>query len=108
MYDTSRRLGLPLMAGSSVPLAERIPAWEMPAGAVVEEAVAVHGGGLESYDFHGLEILQSIVEARRGGETGLASVEFVTGDALWRAAEERRWSPALAEAALAAELGRRV
>jgi hypothetical protein len=106
MYDTSRQLGIPLMAGSSVPLAQRRPALELPANAAIEEAVAIHGGGVESYDFHGLEVLQSLVEARRGGETGVARVEFLAGDALWRAAREGRWSTALAEAALAAELGR--
>jgi hypothetical protein len=108
MADTSRRLGIALMAGSSVPLAQRRPALELPAGTAIEEAVSIHGGGLESYDFHGLEVLQSLVEARRGGETGVAAVEFLSGAALWRAAQERRWSPALAEAAMAAELGRAV
>jgi len=108
MYDTSRRLGLPLMAGSSVPLAERRPTLELPADAVIEEAVSIHGGGVESYDFHGLEVLQSLVEARRGGETGVASVEFLQGDALWQAAEQGRWSIPLAEAAMATELGRSV
>lgn len=108
MYDTSQELGIPLLAGSSVPLAERRPALELPVNAQIEEAVSIHGGGVESYDFHGLEVLQSLVEARRGGETGIASVEFLTGEALWQAARERRWSESLAEAALAAELGRTI
>jgi hypothetical protein len=107
MYDTARKLGIPLMAGSSVPLAQRVPPLDLPAGAALEEAVSIHGGGVESYDFHGLEVLQSFVEARKGGETGVASVEFLRGDALWRAAKERRWSLPLAEAALAAEFGKR-
>jgi hypothetical protein len=106
MYDTARRLAVPLMAGSSVPLAQRRPPLELPAGAAVDEAVALHGGGVESYDFHGLEVLQSFVEARRGGETGVSHVEFVRGDALWEAARRGRWSLPLAEAALAAQLGR--
>ena len=67
MYDTAKRLGIPLMAGSSVPLAERRPPLEIPAGAAIEEAVAIHGGGVEVYDFHGLELLQSMVEARVDG-----------------------------------------
>lgn len=108
MYDTARELGIPFLAGSSVPLAERRPALELPAGAEIEDAVSVHGGGVESYDFHGLEVLQSMVEGRRGGETGVARVEFLEGEALWRAARERRWSESLTEAALAAELGRTV
>jgi hypothetical protein len=105
MTDTATELGIPFMAGSSVPLAQRVPAFELPADAVVAEAVCVHGGGIESYDFHALEVLQSVVEFRKGGETGVASVEFLAGDALWKAAENGRWSPPLAEAAMAAELG---
>jgi hypothetical protein len=105
MYDTARRHGFPLMAGSSVPLAQRRPDWELPAGAEIEEAVSVHGGGLESYDFHGLEVLQSIVEGRKGGETGIRRIELVSGDALAAAAREGRWSKDLVDAALAAEAG---
>jgi hypothetical protein len=105
MADTAARLGIPFLAGSSVPLAQRIPPFALPADAAVTEAVSIHGGGVESYDFHALEVLQSIVEFRKGGETGVASVEFLAGDALWKAAEDGRWSVPLAEAAMAAELG---
>jgi hypothetical protein len=108
MYDTSRQLGIQLMAGSSVPLAERRPTLELPAGERVEEAVSIHGGGVESYDFHGLEVLQSLIEARAGGETGVASVEFLRGESLLAAAQQGRWSPALAEAAMAVEMGRTI
>src|SRR5262245_6831256 len=107
MADTAAKLGIPFIAGSSVPLAQRIPPFALPADAVVTEAVSIHGGGIESYDFHALEVLQSIVEFRRGGETGVASVEFLTGNALWKAAEDGRWSVPLAEAAMAAELGQK-
>lgn len=107
MYDTTRRLGIPFLAGSSVPLATRRPALELPANVQVEEAISIHGGPLESYDFHGLEVLQSMVESRRGGESGVSKVEFLTGDALWKAAAQGRWSKPLAAAAMAAELGQR-
>ena len=107
MYDTARELGIPLMAGSSVPLAQRQPMLELPPGAEIEEAVSVHGGGVESYDFHCLEVLQSMVEARRGGETGVSKVEFLDADALWKAAREKRWSLDLAQAAMEAEFNRR-
>ena len=105
MYDTARRCGFPLMAGSSVPLAERRPPVEVSAGSMIEEAVAIHGGGVEVYDFHSLELLQSFVEARRGGETGIACVEFLSGDDLWQTAARGHWSKELADAAMAAELG---
>lgn len=107
MVDTARELGIPFMAGSSVPLAERRAALELADGAEIEEAVSIHGGPLEAYDFHGLEVLESLVEARNGGETGVCSVEFLSGDALWKAADQGRWSLALAEAAMTTELGKR-
>lgn len=105
MYDTARRLHIPFMAGSSVPLAQRRPPLELPAGAVIEEAVSVHGGPPEIYDFHGLEVLQALVEARRGGETGIASIEHLSGAALFEAARRGRWSRSLAETALRCEFG---
>jgi hypothetical protein len=103
MYDTCRQHEIPFMAGSSVPLAQRRPALELPANAEIEEAVSIHGGGVEVYDFHALEVLQSMIEARRGGETGVASVEFLSGDALFAAARQGRWSLRLAEAAMGTE-----
>jgi len=102
MVDTCARLGIPFMAGSSVPLAQRQPPLEIPPGKRIEEAISIHGGGVESYDFHALAVLQSMVESRRGGETGVASVEFLDSEALWQAAAAGRWSPDLAKAALSA------
>jgi hypothetical protein len=103
MYDEARELGIPLMAGSSVPLAQQVPPLDVPAGAVVEEAVSIHGGGIESYDFHALEVLQSLIEARRGGETGVSRVELLAGEACQKAQAAGRWSQALVDAAMAAE-----
>jgi hypothetical protein len=103
MVDEARELGIPLLAGSSVPLAQRIPPVSIPPDAVVEEAVSIHGGGIESYDFHALEVLQSMIEPRRGGETGVAKVQLLAGEACRNAAEEGRWSAALVKAAMDAE-----
>ncbi len=105
MVDTARAMEIPLMAGSSVPLAERRPPLELPAEAKITEAVSIHGGGLEGYDFHALEVLQSLVEARRGGETGVRNVQFLQGESLWKAAEFGLWSSDLAAAAMSAEVG---
>ena len=104
MYDTARQMKIPFMAGSSVPLAQRRPPVEMPRGAKIIEAVSIHSGPIESYDFHGLEVLQSMVESRRGAESGVARVQFLQGDALWKAASEGLWSPDLAQAALSTDL----
>lgn len=105
MYDESRRLAFPFMAGSSVPLAQRRPSLEIPPGGPIRSAVSIHGGNIEGYDFHGLEVLQSIVESRGRGETGVTEVQFLTGEALWKTAEDGLWSVELADAAMAAELG---
>jgi len=106
MVETARELKAPFMAGSSVPLAQRRPALELPAGARIREAVSIHGGGFESYDFHAMEVLQSMVERRRGGERGISSVQWFDAAALWNPADEGLWSLELGHAALAAELGR--
>src|SRR5262245_64588872 len=74
MVETARKMGFGLMAASSVPLAVRIPPLESPRGARITEAVSLHGGNLEGYDFHGLEVLQAVVESRAGGETGVEEV----------------------------------
>ena len=104
MYDVARANNMPLMAGSSVPLAQRVPMITLPRRCVVEEAVSIHGGALESYDFHGLELLQSLIEARRGGETGVSSVELVSGEKLQQALSSGRISRELIEVAMQAEV----
>ena len=105
MVDTARELDFPFMAGSSVPLAQRRPPMELPADAKLASAVSIHGGGVESYDFHALEVLQSQIEARRGGETGVRRVQFLEAEPLWKAADEGLWSSELGALAMAAEVG---
>jgi hypothetical protein len=103
MYDTAKRFGIPFQAGSSVPLAQRMPAIELPPNADIEEAVSIHGGGFESYDFHGLEVLQSFVEGRKGGESGVSKVQLLVGDEVERAFKAGRISRDLVDAAMQAE-----
>jgi hypothetical protein len=100
MYDTSRQMGFPLMAGSSLPITWRIPAVEMPLGASVREAMCVCYGGIDSYDFHGLETLQCMVERRKGGESGVEWLQAYRGDEFWKAHEQGLWSQVLFKAAL--------
>jgi hypothetical protein len=105
MYDTCQKHRIPFMAGSSVPLAQRRPEMELPANCVIAEAVSIHGGPFEIYDFHGLEVLQAFVESRKGGETGVTHVEYLPSAALFRAADKGRWSVDLARAAMRVEFG---
>src|SRR6476620_11388779 len=100
MYDTSRRMGFPLMAGSSLPVTWRTPSIEMPLGARIREAMCVCYGGVDSYDFHGLETLQCMVERRKGGETGVKWVQAYRGENFWKAYQDAVWPKDLVEASL--------
>lgn len=100
MYDTSRSMGFPFLAGSSLPVTWRIPSVEMPDNAKVKEAVTVCYGGVDSYDFHGLETLQCMLERRRGGEVGVKWLEAYRGDRFWDAMKKGVWSKRLLDAAL--------
>ena len=100
MVATSHQLGFPLMAGSSVPVSRRVPSVDLPWGTEVEEIVGVGVGGIDSYDIHALEGMQCLAERRRGGETGVASIQALRGDHVWQALDDGAWDPALFEACL--------
>ena len=88
MVTTAQQMNFPLMAGSSLPVTWRMPAVDMPFNAEVDEVMSLAYGGIDSYDFHALEVLQCMAERRRGGETGVATVQALQGDAVWRALEK--------------------
>ncbi len=100
MVADSKRLNFPFLAGSSLPVTWRLPPVEVPYGAKLKEALMVGVGGSDPMDFHALEAMQCMVERRRGGETGIKSVQLIEGDAVWRAGEDGAWSKGLLEAAL--------
>jgi len=85
MVDDSRRLGFPFLAGSSLPVTWRLPQVDMPPDAPLVESVCVGYGGVDSYDFHGLEAAQCMSERRRGGERGIVRVHALKGTAMWQA-----------------------
>jgi len=101
MVDTARELKIPFLAGSSLPVAWRTPPLELRRGAALTGALVLGYGGLESYGFHALETLQCMVERRKGGETGVASVQAVRGDEIAKAEKAGRWSRELLDAAVA-------
>ena len=105
MVEISRELNFAFCAGSSLPVTWRMPAIEMPLGQEVEELMSVAIGGIDSYDFHALEVIQCMAERRRGGETGVASMQALRGEAVWKAMEtgsweKGGWNPRLFEACL--------
>jgi hypothetical protein len=105
MYDLAQKMKIPLAAGSSLPVTWRMPAVELPLGSEVDEILCVAFGGIDSYDFHALEVIQCQAERRKGGETGVKSVQALRGDAVWKLFESSDWSaggmsPRLFEACL--------
>jgi hypothetical protein len=100
MVDISRELKFRMLAGSSVPVAYRVPSVDAPYGSLQKYAVAVSYGGMEVYGFHMLESLQSMVERRRGGETGVRSVQCLQNQDVWNYIEENGWTKRLFEEAL--------
>jgi hypothetical protein len=100
MYDTSRAMQFPFQAGSSLPVTWRIPSVEMPLGSQIEEALCVCYGGVDSYDFHGLETVQCMVERRRGGEAGVRRIRAYRHENFWKALDEGVWPEDLMNAAL--------
>ena len=85
LYDRAVELHVPMMAGSSIPSCRRQPATDVKRGAKLTEIVGVSFGSLDSYGFHGLEMVQCLAERRAGGETGVARVQCLSGDAVWDA-----------------------
>ena len=100
MVEESRRGRFPMLAGSSIPLAWRLPPLELDLGCRIEDALMVGYGGIDSYAFHALEALQAMVERRGDGETGVRAVRYYGGDDVWRAGEEGVWSAELLAAAI--------
>lgn len=100
MYRTAKELGVPLWAASALPVSWRRPNFDHPMGEPLDEAIAIGFHMLERYGFHAIESLQCQVERRSGGETGVRSVQCLSAEAVWRAAEEGKWSRALADRAV--------
>lgn len=94
MFDRTRAMRIPFLCGSTLPWTWRRPALDLPARPQFDELLAISCSDLEEHAYHGIELLQSVAETRKGGETGIEAVRYVEGDAVWKIA------PALRDAAL--------
>jgi hypothetical protein len=100
MYDKARELFVPFLAGSSLVTTWRRPPLKLPVGCPLVEAMQIGYGPVEGYGFHALEALQCLAERRKGGETGVKAVQYLSGEDIWRAMDQGRWSKRLLEAGL--------
>lgn len=105
MYGQAQEIGFALMAGSSVPVAWRLPPLAFRDGIELDDALSVYYApdsedGVDYAAYHTLETLQAFVEHRKGGETGVKAVQLLEGDAAWQAAGAGHWSPELLCAAI--------
>ena len=101
MVAWGRELDFAMLAGSSLPVTFRMPPLELPLECEIEDALMVGVGGSDAMDYHALEAMQCMVERRKGGESGIRSVQLIDGDEVWQAGRDGRWSRRLLAAALA-------
>lgn len=102
MWSQVQELGIPFMAGSSLPWADYRPRVPLPAGQELDRiAVVCTGEPFGRWVSHAVEVGQSVAERRAGGERGvvrlrctrgggaLAHVRSVSGEETVRAALSR-------------------
>jgi hypothetical protein len=99
IYDTAQEMKIPLMAGSSVPVAWRRPPVDVKDDVELKQIVGLSYHTLDGYGFHGMEMVQTLAERRKGGETGIKSVQCLVDNAVWEAAD-KLYDSALLDAAL--------
>ncbi len=100
MVETAKKLGFAFLAGSSLPVTWRLPSVDVPHGADLKESVCVGYGGVDSYDFHGLETAQCMSERRKGGEVGIKSVQALKGAKVWERVAQQPTTAKLVVSAL--------
>lgn len=100
MVADSKRLGFPFLAGSSLPVTWRMPSIDVSLDTPLTESVCAGYGGVDSYDFHGLETAQCMSERRAGGEVGIVRVQALRNDKVWAEVAKRESTQKLLSVAL--------
>ena len=92
MFDKSRELNFPLTGGSSTPIYYRTPEIELDIDTPIKNSVVLGDAADEGAIFHRIDVLQSFVERRKGGETGVKSVQSIRGTEAWTWVERNSWA----------------
>ncbi|HEY1809119.1 MAG TPA: hypothetical protein VGG42_11190, partial [Acidobacteriaceae bacterium] len=98
MFDKSRELNFPLTGGSSIPAYYRTPSIELAAGTPIRNSIVVGDAADEGAIFHCVDVLQAFADRRRGGETGVRSVQSIRGPETWNWVERNAWAGNLLDA----------
>lgn len=99
-FETAQRQKIPLMAGTSIIGTWRKPAVDVDRNQPLSQILVLSYGPLDAYGYHGVELLQALAERRRGGETGIAQVRCLSGDAFWDADPQDTFDPQLLATAM--------
>ena len=98
MFDKSRELNFPLFGGSSIPFYYRQPEIELEIDTPLKASIVASGGREEGSIFHSIDVLQSFVERRKGGESGVAAVQCIHGPDTWTWTARTPWAAKLLDA----------
>ncbi len=98
MFDKSRELGFPLTGGSLLPVYYRKPEIELENDTPIKHSIVVGAAPDEGAIFHCIELLHAFVERRKGGETGVKSIQSIRGPESWKWVERNSWAADLLEA----------
>ncbi len=98
MFNKSRDLHFPLSGGSSIPFYFRKPEIELAIDTPIRNSIVVGGASDEGAISHCIDVLQAFVDRRRGGETGVKSVQSIRGPETWQWVERTAWAANLLEA----------
>jgi len=92
MFEQLQQRGIPFMGGSSIPHIPPVPSFDP---ALLQEAtellVVSFSDAIEAYGYHALELLQSLAEKRRGGETGVKAITALQGAEVWELMKRGEW-----------------
>ena len=88
MYQRARELGIPWMAGSSLPVSFRDPDVTLEWQADVRSCVGIGYSGLDIYGIHTLEFLQCLLERRATAAQGLQHVQCLPTTSVPRLLED--------------------
>lgn len=102
MVQTAQAMAIPLFAGSSIPTTGPKHALYLPDSPDITESLGLFYVGAETYGIHSMEFVQSLIERRKDGESGIVAMTAWEGDAVWDALGNGAWSRELFNATLEA------